>query len=82
MSTRADSLRSEALALSEAERAELIVDLLDSLDDRPLASDEDDIERIWAEETTRRAAQIDSGEVVTDSWEDVLARVDRARPNQ
>lgn len=75
-------MRSEALALSEAERAELIVDLLDSLDDRPLASDEDDIERIWAEETTRRAAQIDSGEVVTDSWEDVLARVDRARPNQ
>ena len=39
MNARAEALRSELLALPEAERAGLIIDLLDSLDDRPVEED-------------------------------------------
>ncbi len=67
------------LALSEAERAELIFDLLDSLDDRPVEADQPELERVWADETARRANQIDSGELATDSWDDVMEKVVEAR---
>ena len=39
MNAKAHATRSEVLALPEVERAELIFDLLDSLDDRPGESD-------------------------------------------
>lgn len=65
--------------MPEAARAQLAVDLLDSLDDRPVETDQEELDRIWADETARRARQIDSGEVTTDSWDDVLAKVDEAR---
>jgi len=79
MTDRADALRSEVLALPETARAQLAVELLDSLDDRPVETDRAELARIWADETARRAQQIDSGEVTTDSWDDVLAKVDVAR---
>ena len=68
-------MRDAALALSESERAGLVIDLLDSLDDRPVEGDQDELVRVWAAETARRATQIDSGDVVTQSWDDVLAQV-------
>ena len=68
-------MRDAALALSESERAGLVIDLLDSLDDRPVEGDQDELVRVWAAETARRATQIDSGDVVTQSWDDVLAPV-------
>jgi putative addiction module component (TIGR02574 family) len=79
MNARAEALRSELLALPEAERAGLIIDLLDSLDDRPVEEDSAELDRIWAEETARRAAQIDSGAVKRDSWDDLIAKVAEAR---
>jgi hypothetical protein len=79
MNARAEALRSELLALPEAERARLSIDLLDSLDDRPVAEDSAELDRIWAEETARRAAQIDSGAVKMDSWDDLTAKVAEAR---
>lgn len=79
MTAQTDALRSEVLALPEAARAQLAVELLDSLDDRPVETDRVELDRVWAGETARRARQIDSGEVTTDSWDDVLAKVDQAR---
>ena len=65
--------------MSEAERAELIFDLLDSLDDRPTESVPGELDRVWASETARRARQIDSGEVATDSWGVVIDKVAESR---
>jgi len=73
------AMRTEMLALPEAERAELVLDLLDSLDDRPFESDRAEVERVSADETARRANQIDSGELVTDSWDDVMDKVAESR---
>jgi hypothetical protein len=79
MNARADALRSEVLALPEAARAQLVIELLDSLDDRPVEADQAELDRIWADETARRARQIDTGEVTTDSWDDVVTKVEQAR---
>lgn len=79
MTAKADALRSEVLALPEAARAELVIELLDSLDERPFEIDQAELDRVWADETDRRARQIDSGDVATDSWDDVLAKVDHSR---
>ena len=52
-------LEREALKLSAKDRARLVRELLDSLDDLP----SQDIDRLWLEEASRRATQIDTGEV-------------------
>lgn len=52
-----ERLRSEALALSEAERAELAQDLVKSLD----APDDAEVSDAWDLEILRRLAEIDSG---------------------
>ncbi|NBD95196.1 MAG: hypothetical protein GVY11_01810 [Gammaproteobacteria bacterium] len=52
------SLRSQILALSEAERAELAHDLLQSLD----APRDNGTEEAWDREITRRIAEIDAGQ--------------------
>jgi len=51
-------LRSQILALSEAERAELAHDLLQSLD----APRDNGTEEAWDREITRRIAEIDAGQ--------------------
>jgi putative addiction module component (TIGR02574 family) len=53
-----ERLRSEALTLSLPERAELVHDLLDSLD----APADEGVEDAWGEEIIRRIAQIDAGQ--------------------
>ena len=55
MTAQTDALRSEVLALPEAERAQLAVELLDSLDNRPVETDRTELDRIRADETARRA---------------------------
>ena len=50
-------LRSEALSLSETERAELALELVRSLD----ASADEDAADEWDKEILRRLAQIDAG---------------------
>lgn len=52
-----EKVRSEALSLSEAERAELAHDLVASLD----GPADPDVETAWDAEILRRLAEIDSG---------------------
>lgn len=70
------------LALPEADRAGLVIDLLGSLDDRPVEEDSGELDRVWAEEIARRAAQIDGGQVRTVSWDEVLQKVARSRSDR
>lgn len=51
-------LRSEVLALSEAERAELVHDLIQSLD----APDDSGVEDAWGREISTRISEIDAGQ--------------------
>ncbi len=75
-----DEIRQEALRLGVKDRADLVKDLLDSLDDfeDPDGLTAVEIEQLWVEEALRRAAQLESGEAKSIPAEEVLARV-RAR---
>jgi len=55
---RLQRLRSEILALSEAERAELAHDLIQSLD----APRDNGVENAWEREISRRIGEIDAGQ--------------------
>jgi hypothetical protein len=65
MSPKAAKVLEQARQLTEVERRELALELLDG-------SVEPEIEEAWAEEARRRVAQVDSGEVETLSNEDAL----------
>lgn len=54
-----DTLKREALRLPPGDRARLASALLESLDGLP----QQEADRVWLEEATRRAAKVDSGEV-------------------
>jgi len=56
-SSALEKLRSEALSLSESERAELAHSLVASLD----GPADSDVEKAWDAEILRRLAEIDSG---------------------
>ena len=62
-----DTLEREALKLPAEDRARLVRDLLDSLDE--LSAEEFD--RLWLEEASQQAAQIDVGEIELISAEEV-----------
>ncbi|MGA7539279.1 MAG: addiction module protein [Steroidobacteraceae bacterium] len=62
-----DALEREALKLPAEDRARLVRNLLDSLDE--LSAEE--LDRLWLEEASQRAAQIDAGEVELISAEEV-----------
>jgi putative addiction module component (TIGR02574 family) len=62
-----DTLEREALKLPAEDRARLVRDLLDSLDE--LSAEE--LDRLWLEEASQRAVQIDAGEVELISAEEV-----------
>lgn len=76
MTSRAQELLREALALPTDERANVAAELLASLDERP-ASSQADVEAAWAKEIERRARRVLSGESAGEPWEDVRARVTR-----
>jgi putative addiction module component (TIGR02574 family) len=57
MSTNLDRVRSEALQLSEIERAELARDLVRSLD----APEDADTDKAWEREISQRLSAIDAG---------------------
>ena len=67
MKPKRDVLLAEALQLSDADRASLAEDLLESLD----AKAEADRDAAWAEEIERRLSQIDSGQVKLIPWHEV-----------
>ena len=62
-----EQLTAEALSLKDAERADLVALLLESLD----APSTDEIEQQWRSVATARAKEIDSGEVNLVSAEEV-----------
>jgi hypothetical protein len=62
-----DTLKREALRLPPEDRARLASELLKSLD----GLSTQDADRLWLEEATRRAAEVDSGEVELVSADEV-----------
>ncbi len=64
-----------AVSLNDAERAELVSLLLESLE----IGDEDGVATVWLNEIERRVAELDSGAVETESWSEVRSRVFETR---
>jgi len=62
------------LGLSEQERAEIAVRLIESLD---VASDAEaaEVEAAWAAEIERRCAALDAGTTGTTAWEEVRRQI-------
>jgi putative addiction module component (TIGR02574 family) len=66
MTKNAQQVLQVALALDEAERAEIVTALLSSLEPGVVG-----VEGAWREEIRRRVAEIDAGEVELVPWETV-----------
>ena len=64
-------LKAQVLKLPEEERAELVHDVIASLD----GPGEDGVEEAWAEEITRRIHEIRAGTVQTVDAAEVMARI-------
>jgi len=64
-------LKRQAAQLSQSERAELALALIESLDGEPPA----DVEEAWRVEVERRIAEIDRGEVQLIPGDEVFARL-------
>ena len=77
MAKSADDLRTEVLALPAQERARSATELLASLDSAHV--DEGEIDELWAAETQRRAAMLDTGEASTVSWGEIEQRFTERR---
>ena len=77
MTDHVQTLLREALSLSEQERADLIAELLVSLEgpaeDRSAA-----VDQAWAEELERRAPRVLAGETSGEDWSEIRDRVTRA----
>jgi putative addiction module component (TIGR02574 family) len=71
MSKAAEKLLEDALKLELPERAELVAELLASLDGEPDA----DVEAAWAAEVERRAARARSGADAGRPWAEVRDRI-------
>jgi putative addiction module component (TIGR02574 family) len=61
------ALEREALNLPADDRARLVRELLDSLDDLP----SQELDRLWLEEANRRATQLDAGKAELVSGDEV-----------
>jgi len=68
-----NTLLAEVLELPEPDRAEVAARILESLDD----IHEGTVDEAWAHELERRAAAVDSGEVVTSDWNVIRQRIER-----
>ena len=75
MSIELEELKQAAAKLSQDERAELALTLIESLDD--VTDSPEDVERAWKREIERRVAEIDRGEVELIPGDEVLAEVRR-----
>ena len=73
MSSALAELKEKASQLSETERAELALSLIESLDGSPDA----DVEEAWRIEIERRVGQIERGEVELIPGDEVFARLRR-----
>jgi hypothetical protein len=77
MTGHTQSLLREALSLPEAERADLVAELLVSLEGAP-EGDDAAVGQAWAEELEERARRVLAGESRGEAWTDVHDRVRRA----
>jgi len=68
-----EKLLAEVLELPEQERAEVAARILESLGNVA----DSDVDEAWARELERRAAAVDSGEVVTSDWNVLRRRIER-----
>jgi putative addiction module component (TIGR02574 family) len=68
-----DHILAAALQLPATERAAVVAELLDSLDDRGPA--DEGVEQAWAEEAQRRLAEIDAGTVTPIPWAEARRRI-------
>jgi putative addiction module component (TIGR02574 family) len=75
MTSRAQELLREALALPIDERADVAAELLASLDDVG-TEDVAEVEAAWAAEIERRARRVMAGESPGIAWEDVRRRAE------
>ena len=73
MSQSLDELKAQAARLSEHERAELALSIIESLDGPRDA----DVEEAWRVEIEQRIRQIDNGEVQLIPGDEVFARLRR-----
>jgi len=73
MSTVLDELKQKATQLSESERAELALSLIESLDGEA----DTGIDEAWQAEIDRRVAEIDRGDVQLIPGDEVFARLRR-----
>ena len=74
MTSRAQDLLRDALALPSDERADVAAELLASLDD-PAPTEATAVEALWARELERRARRVIAGESAGEPWDDVRKRV-------
>ena len=81
MTSRAQELLREALALPIAERADVAAELLASLDDAE-TENLGEVETAWAAEIERRARRVLAGESAGLLWEDVRRRAEAALRKQ
>ena len=75
MSSRAQQVLRDALALPLDERADVAAELLASLDEAE-AERPADVEAAWAAEIERRARRVMAGESAGVPWEDVRRRAE------
>jgi putative addiction module component (TIGR02574 family) len=71
MNAATQQLLAQALALPEAERADLAAELIGSLD----AQVDDDAQQQWTKEIERRIAELDAGTVTTVPWTEIRRRL-------
>ena len=74
MSSTLDELKEQAAKLSHAERDELALTLIESLES---PADDGDVERAWLAEVERRADQVRRGAVEIVPGDEVFARLRR-----
>jgi len=72
MSSDVGEIAAAALALSEADRADLLARLMESLDGPP----DLDVDQAWADEIARRLEEVRSGTAKTSSWAEVRMRLE------
>jgi putative addiction module component (TIGR02574 family) len=82
MTQRSLEILEKALALTEEERAQIAVSLVQSLDDTV----DEDAESTWQQEIANRAAELDSGRAKTVPWvtcnDEILATLRAALRNK
>lgn len=73
-----DEVRAAAMQLDPADRAVLVADLQDSLE-QPETAPQEEIDAAWLTEIRRRSDDLRSGRVQGRSWDEVMAGIEADR---